>query len=137
MKTAIVTGGTKGIGKGIVEMLLREGYMVITTYAHDEQSADRCREEWRSLSANFEIVKCDQSDSNAIKRFSENVKTGYQHIDCLVCNAGTTLRKGLTEMSNDEWERVMQVNVNSNVYLIRDLYESLILPPPCRMGIAA
>ncbi len=126
MKTAIVTGGTKGIGKGIVEMLLREGYMVLATYAQDEQSADKCRDEWKSISTNFEIIKCDQSDTTAIKEFTEKVKASNLHIDCLVCNAGTTLRKSLTEMTNEEWEKVMQVNVNSNVYLIRDLYSNLI-----------
>ncbi len=127
-KTAIVTGATRGIGKGIAEMLLREGYKVIATYGPDVESVPNCREEWKNFTQDFEIIKCDQSDSKEIKNFTENMKANYQHIDCLVCNAGTTLRKSMTEIANEEWEKVMQVNVNSNVYLIRDLYDLLISP---------
>ncbi len=125
-RKAIVTGGTKGIGKAIVEMLLREGYDVTATYAHDALSAEKCAKEWRDISDGFEIMRCDQSDSGKVRLFTDRIKKAHTHIDCLVCNAGTTLRKSLTEMSDKEWERVMQVNVNSNVYMIRDLYECLV-----------
>lgn len=125
-KFAIVTGGTKGIGKGIVEMLLHDNYSVITTYAHDELCAEKCKEEWNNFSSDFDILKCDQSNSDEVKLFTERMKKEHPHIDCLICNAGTTLRKSITEITNEDWENVMQVNVNSSVYLIRDLYDNLI-----------
>lgn len=117
MKRAIVTGGTKGIGLGIAEMLLREGYEVTITYAHDEDAARRCSER---LAGTFEIVKADQSDKSEMKALSQRMLT-YPSIDCLVLNAGTTLRKPIEETTEEDWERVMQVNVNSNVYLLKDL----------------
>ena len=64
MKRALVTGGTKGIGLGIVRMLLNEGYFVTTTYAHDEVSATAFKEEFSTKSSNFELLKIDQSDKN-------------------------------------------------------------------------
>ncbi len=127
-KTAIVTGGTRGIGKSIVKMLLKEGYIVIATYAYDDESAVKCREELKKISPNYEIVKCDQAKAEEVSAFTKTMRVKYPHIDCLVCNAGTTLRKDLTEITNKDWEEVMQVNVNSNVYMIRDLYQNLISP---------
>jgi 3-oxoacyl-[acyl-carrier protein] reductase len=121
MKNAIVTGATKGIGLAIAKMLLSEGYHVVVTYAHDEASATKCREELSTLSPNFEIVKADQADKASMRAFAEEMlKKG--HIDCIVCNAGTTLRCSLTEITDEEWERTMQVNLNSSLYLIRDIY---------------
>lgn len=117
MKRAIVTGGTKGIGLGIAEMLLTEGYEVTITYAHDEDAANKCAER---LTGTFEIVKADQSDKVAMNAFSQRMLS-YPSIDCIVFNAGTTLRKPLKEITEEDWERVMQINVNSNVYLMRDL----------------
>ena len=121
MKNAIVTGATKGIGLAIAKMLLSEGYHVVVTYAHDEATATKCREELSTLSPNFEIVKADQADKDSMRAFAEEMlKKG--HIDCIVCNAGTTLRCSLTEITDEEWERTMQVNLNSSLYLIRDIY---------------
>ncbi len=104
-------------------MLLAEGYHVIATYAHDVEAASASAKVLAQTSSHFDIVKCDQADAHDVAHFAQTIKTKYTHIDCLVCNAGTTLRKDLTEMTNEEWERVMMVNVNSNVYLIRDLFE--------------
>ncbi len=122
MKNAIVTGGTKGIGLAITKMLLQEGYRVIATYAHDADAAKKNTESLKQIGSEIFVVQCDQGKSEDVQRFTRMLRRDYENIDCLVCNAGTTLRKGLEEMSNEEWEQMMQVNVNSNVYMIRDLF---------------
>lgn len=124
MKYAIVTGGTKGIGLAVTRMLLAEGYFVTATYAHDERSAHECEATLSGLSANYEILKADQSSKESMRHFVQQMQA-KPSIDCLVCNAGTTLRKSLMETTDEDWEQVMQVNVNSNVYLIRDLYDKI------------
>lgn len=121
MKTAIVTGATKGIGMAIARMLLKEGYHVVATYAHDSASAERCREELSSISSNFTIVRADQSDKASMREFAEYIKGAYASVEAIVCNAGTTLRCPFEEITDEDWERMMQVNLNSNLYLIRDL----------------
>ena len=63
MKNAVVTGATKGIGLAIAKMLLREGYFVTLTYAHDEEAAKACMLELSEISADFEIVKVDQANN--------------------------------------------------------------------------
>lgn len=124
MKYAIVTGGTKGIGLGIAQMLLDEGYFVTTTYAHDDESAKSCEKMFRAKSDNFEILKVSQADRKAMEIFVKKMQE-KPTIDCIVCNAGLTLRKDLKNIENEEWEQVMYANVTSNVYLIRDLYDKI------------
>ncbi len=125
IRNAIVTGATKGIGQAISELLLKEGYHVIATYAHDEEAAERCAEKFALISDNFVLRKVDQSDKEQIKELVNFVRDKYEHVDCLILNAGVTLRKSLTEITDQDWETVMQANVNSSVYLIRDLYDMI------------
>lgn len=127
MKTAIVTGATKGIGLAIARMLLNEGYFVVVTYAHDAASADRCRRELSMISPNFTIVCADQSDKESMREFANYIKREYSTVEAIICNAGATLRCSLEEITDDDWERLMQINLNSNLYLIRDLH-SIIAP---------
>ena len=122
MKNAIVTGATRGIGLATAEMLLHEGYHVTVTYAYDEDSVQPCRERLSAVSEAFEILWVDQTSKKEMHDFAMKMRE-KGHIDCLVCNAGMTLRKGLQEIDEEGWERVMQMNVNSNVYLIRDLFD--------------
>jgi 3-oxoacyl-[acyl-carrier protein] reductase len=124
MKNAVVTGATKGIGLAIAKMLLREGYFVTLTYAHDEEAAKACMLELSEISADFEIVKVDQANKESMRTFALNLKN-KPSIDCLICNAGTTLRKNLQDISDEDWELVMQVNVNCYLFLIRDLFEKI------------
>ena len=124
MKNAIVTGATKGIGLAVARKLLEEGYFVVVTDAHDQLSAEACREELSRISSDSEVVGADQSDKQAMREFaSKMLQKG--HIDCIVCNAGTTLRRELKDITDEDWERTMQVNLNSSLYLIRDLYDAI------------
>lgn len=125
MKTAIVTGGTKGIGAAIVEMLLADGYKVITTYGSDDGAARKFVQSRPEYSVGQLIVeKVNQEDMAQIAHFTDKLKL-YGRIDCLICNAGATLRKNIDAITNEDWERIMMVNVNSNLYLVRDLFNEL------------
>ena len=130
MKNAIVTGGIKGIGLEVAKMLLREGYFVTVTYAHDIQSAEACKQDFRTISDAFEVVKADQSDKVSMTQFTQSIRQ-KKHIDCLVLNAGTTHRTGLRGTTDEDWERVMQVNVSTPMSLIRDLFD--IIPSGSRI----
>ena len=130
MKNAIVTGGTKGIGLATARMLLKEGYHVTVTYSGDSEAALRCRNELKDISSHSEIIKCDQSNKEDMRRLVELMKN-KGNVDCIVCNAGVSLRRQFTEITDEEWERAMHINVNSNVFLIRDLYE--VIAPSSRI----
>jgi 3-oxoacyl-[acyl-carrier protein] reductase len=116
MKNAIVTGGTSGIGLGVSKMLLDKGYKVFVTYV----GAD-----FTESIGNMVPIKIDQSRREEIYKFIEYIKTNASEINCIVCNAGMSIRKSFTETSDEDWDRQMEVAVNSHYILIRELFKMI------------
>jgi len=113
MKYAIVTGGTSGIGFGVANMLLGKGYYVFATYVGPDFT--------ESLE-NFEAIRTDQADRKEVYRFIDYVKGKTTHVDCIVCNAGMSIRKSFTETTDKDWDKQMEVAVNSHYIMIRELF---------------
>ena len=113
MKTAIVTGGTSGIGLGVAKMLLSKGYKVYATYVGPD---------FEDKIDNFEPIKVDQSNRDELYAFINRIKLECKKIDCIVCNAGLSIRKSFTETTDKDWDIMMEVAVNSHYILVRELY---------------
>lgn len=122
MKYAVVTGGTSGIGLGVVKMLLQKGYYVFATYVGDE---------FKEKILNFEAIKTDQSSRNEIYSFINYVKSKTNHLDCLVCNAGVTIRKSFLNTEDSDWDKMMEVAVTSHYIMVREF--SPIIPNDSRI----
>lgn len=116
MKNAIVTGGTSGIGLGVAKMLLSKGYNVYVTYVG---------EDFTENIDNLKAFKVDQTDRKELYGFVELVKKECKSIDCIVCNAGMTIRKSFVETTDSDWDKMMEVAVNSHYILIRELYSMI------------
>ena len=121
MKIAVVTGGTKGIGRQVVKDLLARDFRVYTNYASDDVSAREAAREFEAISSHFQIVKADQADNEAFLEFIQLIKSQETNVQCIVGNAGMTIRKTPMEFTNADWETMMQVIVNAHFYLVRDL----------------
>ncbi len=131
MKKAIVTGGTSGIGLGVAKMLVSKGYYVYTTYV-GEDFAEKIN--------NFEALKVDQTNREELYKFISYIKSQVSEINCIVCNAGITIRKPFTETTDNDWDKMMEVAVNSHYILIRELFplipnHSRILFTGSQMGL--
>ena len=113
MKTAIVTGGTSGIGLGVAKMLLEKGYKVYATYVGPD---------FEENIENFEPIKVDQSNREELYSFINRIKLECKNVDCIVCNAGLSIRKSFTETTDKDWDIMMEVAVNSHYILVRELY---------------
>ena len=113
MKYAIVTGGTSGIGLGVSRMLVEKGYYVFSTYVGSifNEKID-----------NFEAHMVDQTKRSEVYSFVKLIKSRINHLDCLICNAGVSIRKSFTEMKDNEWDAMMEVAVNSHYIMIREFY---------------
>lgn len=124
MKNAIVTGGTSGIGRAVAEMLLAKGYHVIVTYAYDSNAADVLKE-MRMISPEVEIHEIDQAKRESTYAFLDYVKSAFNHVDCIICNAGITRRSSFKDSKDADWDDMMEVAVNSHYIIIRELYEMI------------
>lgn len=113
MKTAIVTGGTSGIGLGVAKMLLSKGYRVYATYVGPD---------FEEVLENFEPIKVNQSNREELYAFINRIKLECKNVDCIVCNAGLSIRKSFTETTDKDWDIMMEVAVNSHYILVRELY---------------
>ena len=122
MKYAVVTGGTSGIGLGVAKMLIEKGYYVFVTYVGDK---------FTEKLENFEALKIDQTSREEVYSFISYVKSRCNHLDCLVCNAGMTIRKSFTETSDADWDNMMEVAVNSHYIMVREFYA--IIPAGSRI----
>ena len=122
MKYAVVTGGTSGMGLGVAKMLVEKGYYVFSTYVGPD---------FDTPIENFEAHKVDQSKREEVYSFLDYVKSKTNHIDCIVCNAGVSIRKSFTETTDADWDIQMEVAVNSHYIIIRELFP--LIPPGSRI----
>ena len=122
MKYAVVTGGTSGIGKQICLDLLQRAYFVITQYCNDENAKNEAEVEFAAISSSFEIHKADFCKEEDITNFSQAILHKGIDINLFVGNSGATLRKPFTAFTNKEWEAIFRINLNSNAFILRDLY---------------
>lgn len=132
MKYAVVTGGTSGMGLGVAKMLISKGYYVFTTYV----GAD-----FTEPIDNYEAIKTDQTKRDDVYKFIEYVKSRTTHLDCLICNAGMSIRKSFTEYEDKDWDAMMEVAVNSHYIMVREFYPlipagSRILFTGSQMGLS-
>jgi 3-oxoacyl-[acyl-carrier protein] reductase len=120
MKYSIVTGGTKGIGKEICRQLLNQGFSVISVYHNDDTSALLTKQEFETEFGNFYyLVKCDLSKTENISFLFSEVKLITETVDVLILNAGKTIRKGVEDITIEEWESVVNMNLTTPLFLIQ------------------
>jgi 3-oxoacyl-[acyl-carrier protein] reductase len=116
-KIALVTGGTRGIGRAIVEAFLREGASVFFSGRTDESV--RATAAWLPPNTAAEAVPADLSDAEAPERLVAGCKARFGGLDILVNNAGVISRAGEWELTPDEWDRVHDVNLRAVFFLSR------------------
>lgn len=122
MKYAVVTGGTSGMGLGVAKMLVSKGYYVFATYVGPD---------FEEEIENYEAKKVDQTKREEVYDFINYVKCKTEKLDCIVCNAGMSIRKSFLETTDADWDAMMEVAVNSHYIMIREFYP--IIPPGSRV----
>ncbi len=112
-KTAIVTGGTRGIGKAIVLELAKSGCNVAFNYSKSDDLANELVKEIEGLGVKAMAKKADVADFESAKEMVKEVKDEFGQIDILVNNAGITRDKLLALMKENDWDDVINLNLKS------------------------
>lgn len=127
MNIVLVTGETKGIGKAIVLKYLHQGCYAIITYSSDDETAELFQ---RELDVNYkdkyEIIKADLSKIEEVKIMCNIIRCKYRKIDYLILNAGATNRNSFSDMTIDEWNYVINVNLTMPFFIVQSLVDCII-----------
>lgn len=128
MKTVLITGASGGIGRAIVKKFVQNGYTVIAQYNKNKTELKKLIEELEreNLGGAVYPVTADFTDLNSIDKMFEDIFTRYKKIDAVVNNAGVGLYKLITETTEQDWDKVFNVNIKSIYYLVNKVLPSMI-----------
>lgn len=126
MKTVIVTGGSRGIGAAIVKLLAKNGYQVILNYNHSEEAAKQIKQQLALENINIEVFKADVSKREEVKKLIKFTLDKYKNIDVLINNAGIDQIKPFMDITDEDWNTMIQVNLNSVFYCTQEALENMI-----------
>ncbi|MFH0854983.1 MAG: 3-oxoacyl-[acyl-carrier-protein] reductase [Candidatus Omnitrophota bacterium] len=119
-KAAIVTGGSRGIGKALVLMLAQEGADVAFTYVKSVEDAEKLCSEIIKLGRKPFALQMDVADFDKARELIERVKENFGRLDVLVNNAGIIRDKALMMMSKEDWLQVIDTNLNGTFNVTRN-----------------
>ena len=111
-KVALITGGTRGIGKGIVEIFAAQGAKIAFTYAGSVEKAQEL-ETLLGAVTQIKAYQSDASDYEAAQKLVDDVMTDFGKIDILINNAGITRDNLMLRMSKEDWDTIIKVNLDS------------------------
>jgi glucose 1-dehydrogenase len=110
-RAALITGASRGIGRAIAERFAKEGARVAVNYLPRGHNEDEAREVLDSLNTPGMIVAGDVSQRRDVERMVAEVTANFGRLDIVVCNAGIELKKPFLEVTDEEWNRVLSVNL--------------------------
>ncbi|OXM55197.1 SDR family NAD(P)-dependent oxidoreductase [Amycolatopsis alba] len=116
-KKALVTGGSRGVGRGIALEYARHGMDVITCHRTDSEASASLQRELEEIGGKHHVVRADLTDAGEIDRLFEVVRSQYGTLDVVVNNAGAISHIPYAELPLDEWHRVLATNLTA-VHLV-------------------
>ena len=125
-KVIVVTGGSRGIGAEIVKELARLGHKVILNYNKSQSCAKNVENELKNEGHIVDIFKADVSNSIEAKKLITFAIEKYGKIDVLINNAGICQDKLFTDITDEEWQNMMNNNLNSAFYCTREAVKNMI-----------
>ena len=125
-KVVIVTGGSRGIGASIVRELANSGYKVILNYNNSEIEANKIKTELLNKGKIVEIYKADVRNRKEVKGLVDFAIEKFGTIDILVNNAGISQIKLFTDITEEDWNNMIQTNLTSAFYTTQEVLKYMI-----------
>ncbi len=126
MKTALITGGTRGIGKAIALAFLQRGYEVVLNYNENQQAALATQEEFNMLGFCPILLRADVSDEEQVKTMFNEFFSIYDRLDVLVNNAGVSVIKVIQDTTLSDWNKIFDVNVKGAFLCSKQVVNKMI-----------
>lgn len=126
VKTALVTGGARGIGRAISKVLARDGYHVFVNYFHSEDEALDLVAMLERDGCQAALLRADIASPSDVRRMVASALLECNRIDVLVNNAGVSAWGLLTETTEETWDRVLNTNLKSSYLLCRAVLPNMI-----------
>jgi 3-oxoacyl-[acyl-carrier protein] reductase len=124
-RTCLITGSGRGIGRGIAEHLGQEGASVVVNYRSSESSALEAVEAIEESGGHAIAAQSDVTDRDDVDAMRERIHDEFGPLDVLVNNAGITKDTRFTEMTRDEWDQVMNVNLGGTFNCTQAFYDDI------------
>lgn len=125
-KTALVTGGSRGIGRAAALALAKDGMNVAIVFAGNTQAAEETLQQLQALGAEAKAYQCNVADSEAVKTTVQQVLNDFGGVDVLVNNAGVTHDGLLLSAKEEDLERVLSVSLKGAFHMIQALYRNFM-----------
>ena len=126
-KAVIVTGGSRGIGATIVKKLAQRGYNVILNYNKSGDMAEQIKKELENEKITIYTYKADVSDREESRKLIEFAIEKFKKIDVLINNAGISQMKLFTDITDAEWNNMLNVNLNSAFYCTQEATRHMLI----------
>ena len=126
MKTVLITGGSRGIGKCIAENLARDGFNVVLNYNKSEKQAKQIKKELEEQGINIEICKADVSKREEVKKLIKFTLNKFGNIDVLINNAGIAKLQMFNDITDSDWNEMIGTNLNSVFYTTQEVLPNMI-----------
>lgn len=124
-KTALVTGGAKGIGSAICRALAIDGYKIAINYNSSQTEAVDLKNELSAITE-VEIFKADVSDSKQVREMFSEIEKVFGGVDVLVNNAGIAGQMLFTDITDEMWQKMINVNLSGAFYCCREALKFMI-----------
>jgi len=124
-RSALVTGGSRGIGRSIVMALAREGASVTACYAHESEAVASLSAELEGIGADVQLIQADVTVEADVTRLFEAARARSSHLDILINNAGVVGHESLRATSLEEWRRVLDTNLTGTFLVVKAAHELL------------
>ena len=125
-KVIIVTGGSRGIGASTVKLLAKDDNKIILNYNKSEEAAKRIQKELENENIKIDIIKADVSKKAEVLAMISYVIEKYHRIDVLINNAGISQERLFTDINDEEWNEIIDVNLNSVYYCTKAVIPYMI-----------
>ncbi len=121
MQTALITGGTRGIGASAVKLFAKNGYKVFFFY---KNSVDKAAELSKTTGAT--AIQVDITNSTLVNKAVDDILINYKHIDVLINNAGMAQYKLFTDITDSDWDYVFNNNITGAFYVSRAVVPNMV-----------